>query len=265
MNIKWLIINLLCAIAMAHTAAQASTLHSTTHLAAADTVFTLKIDSINTVFIPDSVVRQMAHSLGMVDSCTNLATTPENLPKYLKRMQAIERRWMKLLPNQFTLQYAGSIGLISGGVGWHYGRHNHWETDFLIGIVPKYHSSGAKASFTLKQRYIPWTWRISSRWAVQPLTTGIFFNTISGDDFWRDLPDKYPRKYYVFPTKVRTNIYLGQRLRYKIPSNHRQLHSAVSLYYELSSCDLYIVSKAVNSSFPWSQTLSLAFGIRWEM
>ena len=106
---------------------------------------------------------------------------------------------------------------------------------------------------------------LGSRWTLQPLTTGLFFNTISGDDFWRNEPDKYPKRYYGFSTKVRSNVFIGQRWRYSVPTRKRRLHSAISAYYELSSCDLYIVSKAVNHDYPWSRTLSLAFGLRWEM
>lgn len=265
MSIKRSIISVMCAIAVAHTAAHIIAQPDTMLIAHCDSVFTVRIDSVTTVIIPQSTVRSMAQALGMVDSSAYEQNQPQALPKYQQRIQNMERRWMKLLPNQFTMQYAGSIGLMSAGIGWHYGRSDHWETDFLIGVVPKYHSSGAKATFTIKQRYVPWHCRISSRWTLRPLTTGVFFNTISGDDFWRDLPDKYPRKYYIFPTKVRTNVFFGQQMRYKIPGRHRKLHSAVTFYYELSSCDLYIVSKAVNSSFPWSQTLSLAFGVKWEL
>ena len=172
---------------------------------------------------------------------------------------------MRLIPSQATLQYAGSIGLMSVGMGWHYGKNDHWETDLLIGFVPRYHSESVHTTFTLKERYVPWHCRISRRWTLQPLTTGIFFNTISGDDFWKHLPDRYPKHYYGFSTKIRTHVFLGQRLRYNIPRNKRLLHQAVSVYYEISSCDLYIVSKATNKSYPWRQTLSLALGARWEM
>ena len=140
------------------------------------------------------------------------------------------------------------------------------ETELLVGFVPRFHSGKAHTSFTLKQRYVPWHCPLSRhRWVLEPLTVGLFFNTISGDDFWANQPDRYPKKYYGFSTKVRSHIYLGQRLRFNIPTRHRRSHKAVSFYYEISSCDLYIVSKATNKEFPWSETLSLALGLRWEM
>ena len=234
--------------------------------------------------ISDSVIISRARALGMADTTmfnarmqrlqrieaafadmVDTVAWSHGSLRYIKNKERTYKHWMRLIPNQFTMQYAGSIGLLSMGFGWHYGRNDHWETDLLLGFVPRYHSGVAHTTYTIKERYIPWHCHISSRWILQPLTAGLFFNTISGNDFWRKLPDKYPKKYYGFSTKVRSNIFLGQRLRYRIPSRRRMFHSAVSIYYELSSCDLYIVSKAVNKSYPWRETLSLGFGVRWEM
>lgn len=234
--------------------------------------------------IPDSVIICRAKALGMVDSSEvnarlrryqrmeqsltqviDTAAWKHGSARYVKNKEKAYKRWMRLIPNQATIQYAGSIGMLSAGFGWHYGRGDHWETDLLIGFLPRYHSEAAHATYTIKERYVPWHCHLSSRWILQPLTAGLFFNTISGPDFWRRQPDKYPKHYYGFSTKVRSNIFLGQRICYRIPSRHRLLHSAVSAYYELSSCDLYIVSKAVNKSYPWRETLSLAFGVKWDM
>ena len=185
--------------------------------------------------------------------------------RYLRNRQRIAEQWLALLPNQTVLQYAGSIGLFNFGVGWHYGRGEHWETELLFGFVPRYHSGKAHFSFTAKQRYVPWHSELSHRWTLEPLTAGLFFNTISGDDFWANQPDRYPKRYYGFSTKIRTHIFLGQRLRYNIPRRQRRRHQAVTLYYELSTCDLYLVSKITNRTYPWSETLSLALGLRFEL
>ncbi len=191
--------------------------------------------------------------------------SPRVSARYVNHRRRMAKGWMRIIPNQFTLQYAGSVGLASMGIGWHYGRADHWETDILVGFVPRYHARHVHYTFTVKERYVPWHCRLSSRWTLQPLTAGLFFNTISGSEFWRREPDKYPKRYYGFSSKIRTNVFLGQRVRYAVPSRRRVFHSAVSAYYELSSCDLYIVSKATNKNYPWCQTLSLAFGLRWEL
>lgn len=230
--------------------------------------------------LPDSVVQQLARQIGMVDTAsinplmhsigyywneTTQQYEPKELNRYERHRLRSRKRWAKLIPNQAVIQYAGSIGMFNFGLGWHYGRHHNWETEFLIGFLPKYQTGKPHATFTLKERYIPWHCKLGSRWELHPLTTGIFFNTISGDEFWKNEPDRYPRPYYRFSTKFRTHIFLGQRIRYRIPRNKRFLNQAVSLYYEISSCDLYIVSKAINKEYKWRETLSLALGLRWDI
>lgn len=245
---------------------------------------TVRLDSATAVSLPDSLIRRLAAQLGMIDSTEarrrfanryandsllhaelDTADTRPVLSRYERNRRKRIRGWAKLIPNQSCLQYAGSIGLLSAGLGWHYGRGEHWETELLVGFLPRYKTEGAKSTFTLKQRYVPWHCVLGSRWMIEPLTTGLFFNTISGDDFWKNQPDRYPKDYYGFSTKVRTNIFVGQRLRYNIPHSRRIFLQALSLYYEISTCDLYLISKVTNKHYPWSKTLSLAIGLRCEM
>ncbi len=183
---------------------------------------------------------------------------------YDKTTSAYKSVWENFIPNQSTIQYAGSIGVMNFGIGWHYYR-NHWETEILGGWVPKYDSTEAKPTFTLKQRYIPWRLEMSQRWDIEPLTTGMFFNTIFGENFWKNEPERYGQSYYGFSSKVRINIFLGQRLRYKIPSKNRKFFKSISAYYEFSTCDLYVVSAFVNKNIKVTDILSLAFGLRLEI
>ena len=215
-----------------------------------------------TVVVRDTVYRYIVVPAPALKSMTDVTKYQTKYEK--KRSQRIGH-WLKLIPNQFTLQYAGSIGMLSAGPGWHYGKKEHWETDILFGFLPRYHSEKGKFTFTVKERYVPWHCRFSNRWTLQPLTAGVAFNTLSGDDFWRNLPDKYPHNYYWFSTKLRTLLFLGQRIRYDIPDQYRRYHSSITAYYEISTCDFYALSKYSNREYPWSKVLSLAFGIRWEM
>lgn len=224
----------------------------------------LHIQAQNNLETTDSAIVTTAINDSLMKEVSPLNNT-ESLSRYEKHRERIMKRWKRLIPTQASLQYAGSIGIMSAGWGWHYGKGFHWETDMLIGIVPRYHTEKFHSSFTIKQRYIPWHCTMSHRWTIEPFTAGVFFNTITGDDFWRSLPDKYPKHYYWFSTKIRANIFIGQRLRFNIPRNKRFIHQAISFYYEFSSCDLYIVSKATNKHYPWRETLSLALGLRWEM
>lgn len=231
---------------------------------ASDSTVTIRIDSTHTVTLPISYILKYGECEER-ERGENTKCTRNTLTRYERHRQLSLKRWEKIIPNQVTIQYAGSIGLISAGIGWHYGRGNHWESEFLVGILPKYKSDEISTTFTLKERYIPWHCQVHRRWTIEPFTTGIFFNFIGGEDFWSRQPSRYPKNYYGFSTKVRTSIFIGQRIRFNIPRNRRLLHQAISAYYEISTCDLYLVSKLTNKDFPWKETLSLAFGLRWEM
>ena len=105
----------------------------------------------------------------------------------------------------------------------------------------------------------------SQRWELEPLTCGGFANTIFGEGFWRHEPSKYTKGYYGFNTKVRYNLFVGQRLRYNIPRRHRRFNRSVSFYYELSMSDLYLVSSIPNKQISFFETLTLALGLRFQV
>ena len=181
---------------------------------------------------------------------------------YDRRTDHYRNFWRKVIPNQFTAQYAGSIGVAALGVGWHYGKHKNWETDLLLGFVPKYHSAENKITFTAKERYVPWHLDMGKRWMIEPLTTGLFFTSIFGEDFWSKEPSRYPDRYYGFSTRVRANVFVGERITYRIPSKKRHFFRSISAYYELSSCDMYIISSITNKKVRFGDILSLSFGLR---
>ena len=172
----------------------------------------------------------------------------------------------KLIPNQFKLQYAGSMGLVSSGFGWNYGKNNSWETDIMVGYVPKYMTDKAKVCITIKENYIPWKMQVrNSAFSLEPLTSSIYINTISGEEFWLKEPDKYPKPYYRFSTKVRFNISVGQQISYKTPASMKTRIKSASAFYEISSSDLYLVSAIRDSHLKPTHylRLSLGVGLRW--
>lgn len=184
---------------------------------------------------------------------------------YERRTQHLRSSWARMVPNMGSIHFYGGVGLVSLGTGWHYGRKDQWETEVLLGFVPKYESDHNKATLTLKQRFVPWRIGLSSRWAVEPLTAGCFVNTIFGEDFWARQPSRYPKNYYGFIPKLRTSIFIGQRLRYNIPSRNRIFWKSISAYYELSTCDLYLISALPNRRVRLGDILTLAFGLRLEI
>lgn len=191
-------------------------------------------------------------------------TTADTLSRYERKLNKYAYRWQQLIPRYQKLQFAGSMGFLSFGVGWEYGR-DHWETDILFGFIPKFEDDEANVTFTLKQNYIPWDLHIrNGPWSFAPLTTGLYMNSILDSRFWKREPRKYPDSYYKFSTRIRFHIFMGQRITYHIP-NPKRLHKSISAFYELSTCDLYFISAVSNRSIKAKDYLSLSFGIKLQV
>ncbi len=184
---------------------------------------------------------------------------------YEKRVEKYQNQWNRLIPTHTKIQYAGGMGLLSFGAGWDYGKNNQWETDVLFGFLPKYSTSKTKITFTLKQNFIPWNKYLGKNFSIDPLACGLYINTIFDGDFWVSEPDKYPNDYYSFSTKMRFNIYVGQRITYRIPENKRFFAKSITAFYELSTNDLYMVSAFTNKYLKPDDYLRLSFGLKFQL
>jgi hypothetical protein len=182
---------------------------------------------------------------------------------YEKRMNKRRSLWEHLIPTHHQIQYAGGMGLLSGGAGWGYGNKNRLETDISLGFLPRYSTEESKWTLTLKQIYIPWNVELGKNFSLEPLSCGLYANTVLNGKFWVSEPDKYPSPYYSFSTKLRFHIFLGQRIRYSFPYDRRFFWESVSLFYEISSNDLYIVSAAGNRNLKPDDYLRLSFGAKF--
>lgn len=168
----------------------------------------------------------------------------------------------KLIPHYLKAQYAGSIGAGSLGAGWSYGRKYQWESDFIVGVVPKGAYDKMMAVITIKQSYIPWDINVrNSDFSISPLTCGIFISSVLDNHFWRTEPDKYNPPYYGFPTKVRLNLHVGQRVTYHLKREILKIRS-ISPYYEFSISDFNIVNAVNNSYLKPKDILSVALGVK---
>jgi len=157
------------------------------------------------------------------------------------------------------------MGLLSVGTGWDYGKRNQWETDILLGFLPKFSSDRSKITMTLKQNYMPWSIDLGKGFSTEPLACGLYLNTIFGDEFWVKEPERYPKGYYGFSTKIRAHVFLGQRLTFNIAPRKRYIAKAVTFFYELSTSDIYIASAFTNSYLRPKDYLSLSFGVKFQL
>lgn len=224
--------------------------------------------------LPPATPCSVADSLMPVcpsDSATtdSLPPTPvpanENSERYEKHVRRARHFWRVITPRRTVLQYAGGIGLISVGVGWMYGPHKVWETDFLIGFVPSYNTGGTKVTLTLKQTYAPFNVQINKLFSYQPLACGLYLNSIFGEEFWTSEPKRYPEHYYGFSTGIRAGINLGQRIKLNIPPMRRRWCREIIFYYEANTCDLYLVSFFKNKDVSFWDILNFSFGLKFTV
>ncbi len=182
---------------------------------------------------------------------------------YEKRVEGYTSRWNALIPRYTKVQFAGSMGMFSAGVGWNYGK-NHWESDLLLGFVPRNADRHAMATLTLKQNYLPWSIPLHENILFEPLSCGLYVNTLLDRDFWMTNPERYPKGYYSFSTRVRIHVFMGERITFKL--NPKKFHNkSITLFYELSSCDLYLITAVTNRYLKPSDYLSLSFGVKVQI
>ncbi len=180
--------------------------------------------------------------------------------KYERRLQRREEFWHKLIPEMVSVQYAGGIGMISAGFGWAYGCGDRWETHLMLGFLPKRYNYHHYWTFTLREYFNPWKIRFKQHWQVTPLSVNLSINSLLHSDFWMKEPSRYPDGYYGFSSRIRFHLGLGQRISFLIPREKRFMSRKVSLYYEVSTCDLYLRQKFLNSSIPLKDIITLGIG-----
>ena len=221
------------------------------HMSAADSTY---VNAVDTTYVVDS---------------TKVVEVKES--KYEHVMDRRAKAWASLIPTHFVIQNAGNMGVLSMGIGWSYGKNRKWETDLLFGIIPRHDSSRAKFTTTLKGNYIPWRIDLTpnkaasaAHWKIEPLTVSLYLNTVYGHEFWKSQPSRYPDKYYEFmSTKFRLNAAFGQRIMLKIPDNKRKIHNRIALFYEVSTCDLYVRSLFQGQDVSVGDIIGLSIGLKF--
>lgn len=187
------------------------------------------------------------------------------IARYEKRAEKFMSFWHSLTPRRVVAQYAGGIGLFSAGLGWMYGKNNSWETDFLLGYVPPYTTGRGKLTITARETYVPFDIKVYGDVNFQPLAVAMYFNVITGHEFWMSEPVRYPHKYYGFSSGMRAGISVGQRLRLHIPEAKRRIFREVIIYYDFNTCDLDIASFSTNRYVSLWDIINISLGLKWTV
>ena len=182
--------------------------------------------------------------------------------RYLKRLEWRERQWMRLIPNLFSVQYAGGIATVAAGIGWDYGPHDKWETHLQLGYLRPRYNHPHYWTLTLREVYTPWAIDIGRHLDFKPLYATLFLNSILHHDFWMSEPDRYPHGYYGFSSRMRFHFGLGQRLTLNIPPEKRFMGRELTIFYAIATCDLYIRQKILNRHIPVKDIITIGLGLQ---
>lgn len=182
--------------------------------------------------------------------------------KHDSKIESYKSRWNRLIPTQLKGQFAGSMGMLSAGAGWSYGKRRQWETDLMLGFVPGNKYEEGHTTLTLKETYTPFRIHLGKDFHLEPLTVGLYMTKIFGEYFWSSLPEKYPKGYYFWAVNTRFNFAMGQAVT--IPFNSKRLSRSISAFYEVNTNDLYLISAVGNQSIKLKDIIGLSIGVRFR-
>ncbi|PJJ52833.1 hypothetical protein [Hymenobacter chitinivorans] len=164
-------------------------------------------------------------------------------------------------PRHLVLQTAGGLGMVSAGAGYTYAQ-DKIDTDILLGYVPKKFAGSTLTLASAKFIYSPFTVRISDKWQVKPVSVGAYFSYTHGtlNDEERG---QYTKDYYWWSSDTRYGPLAGGRVTYARPAKANGRPRTVSVYYDLSTNDLYLQSYVTNTKgLSLGQILVLGLGVK---
>ena len=166
----------------------------------------------------------------------------------------------RIKPDQVNLQYAGSIGYFSGGIGYNFFKEKT-ALSFHYGYVPK-NKGGWMSIFSAKFEYKPFTINIKDKFIIHPINPVFFPSYTSGNNFDYEFnTSQYRENYYFWSSALR--LHLGAGTEVKILNNKNTVFKSVSLYTEANTNDLYAISWFANrTTTPFYEMFKIGYGIR---
>ncbi len=200
------------------------------------------------------------------EETTRIDSIPEGMTAYDVRLERYIERHAKIAPHYTKIQFAGSIGMLSAAAGWDYGKNERWETDIMVGFVPRFESNRAKLTFTLRENIVPWSIPFGhSPVDFSPLRASVGVNAIIGHEFWKRNPDRYPDGYYFFSTKFHFIVGFGQQWTLNISRDKRKMWRAVGVFYDFSTNDSYVLSGFGNKYIKFRDVFHLDIGVKLQI
>ncbi|QJX46732.1 hypothetical protein HMJ29_07180 [Hymenobacter taeanensis] len=162
-----------------------------------------------------------------------------------------------------ALHFAGGTGLVAVGGGYRL-AHQRLEPEVLVGYLPAKVAGRAAAVLTLKASYIPFSPRLGhSSWEVSPVAAGGWLSYTTGQQYFltNNSAGRYRPGYYWWSSAVRVGAFVGPRLtRVGHPGTRHTPRQ--TLYAELGTNDLYLVSALTNHTLRLTDILTLGAGVK---
>lgn len=161
------------------------------------------------------------------------------------------------LPDFATLQYAGSIGYVSGGLGYNLSKRA--SVSLHYGYVPE--NRGGKLNIVAaKLLFNTYSLRISDNLLFEPLRAGAMMSYHFGREFGSRWPHRYPDGYYWWKTSVRAHLVTQTSLTIRL--KNKGIHSLTG-YIDLNTNELYLISYIQNRhSLSFRDIIKVGYGVR---
>jgi hypothetical protein len=165
-----------------------------------------------------------------------------------------------LIPDQAIIQYAGSIGYLSAGLGYNFFKERS-VLSFHYGIVPV-NKGGELNIVAVKFDYRPFSIKIGDHLLFHPVNPVIFLSYTLGNDFrFRFNQDQYTKGYYFWSPALREHLGVSSEL--KLLGDNSSKIKSISIYAEANTNDLYMVSWYANrTSTPIYKIFHTGFGLK---
>lgn len=165
-----------------------------------------------------------------------------------------------ITPDQVILQYAGSIGYMSAGIGYNLLK-DKTTLSFHYGYVPET-KGGQLHIAAVKFNYRPFSVHLGKQLIFYPVNPVAFFSYTFGQDFgYRFDNELYAKGYYFWSPALREHLGISSEL--KILGDRSSKIRSISLYGEANTNDLYAVNWYHDrKGIPFTDIFRLGFGIR---
>lgn len=167
-----------------------------------------------------------------------------------------KRAWY--IPEYAKIQFAGNIGFITSGVGYHFFNKKLY-TEFLYGHVPRRISKADKIrTITIKNTF-PLYRHDLKEYTLSPIA-GFTVSVESGNNSFTGLPSKFPENYYS-TNAFHATLYLGGMVHKSIPK--AKIFKGFDFYYELGTVGTYFWYTVSQREVSVKDTFSSALGINF--